>query len=78
MRRLAAGIAVVVGVAAGCGGGRDELSEEEFRERANAVCAEYERKLEALGRPESVDEVATFASRAADLTQQGGRDLRAI
>jgi hypothetical protein len=75
VRRAAVALALL---AAGCGGGDDRLSEEEFRERANAVCADYDRQVEKLGEPSSVDEVEDFAAKAADLTRRGVGELREL
>ena len=47
--------AVLVG--AGCGGG-DRLSKAEFQQRANAICAKYQKRIDALGQPQSIDEVS--------------------
>lgn len=67
MRRLAASLCVLV--AAGCGGGGDDrLSQEEFEQRANAICTELEQALDAMGQVESPDQLA-------QQLEQGEREL---
>lgn len=63
---------------AACGGGDDRLSREELQTEVNAICAEINRELEALGEPSSIDEVAEFARRATRLAREGVADLRAL
>ena len=65
-------------VAAACGGGGDRLSEGEFRERANAVCADYEQQIDALSEPTSPEEVERFAARATQLARSGVGELREL
>jgi hypothetical protein len=62
-------VAALVGVlsllAAGCGGGGEEpLSKADFQSQANAICATYEKQLNALGTPSSIDEVPDFVQQA--------------
>jgi hypothetical protein len=65
-------------VACGGGGGGDRLSREELQSRVNAICAKIDRRLQALGEPESIDEVAEFARKATRLAQDGVAELRAL
>jgi hypothetical protein len=53
---LSAGIALVV---AGCGGG-SPLSKSEFDAKANAICAEYTKKLNAVPGPRKVNDVPAY------------------
>ncbi len=62
-------VAALVGVlsllAAGCGGGGEEpLSKADFQSQANAICAKYEKQLNALGTPSSIDEVPDLVQHA--------------
>ena len=62
-------VAAVVGVlallAAGCGGGGEEpLSKAEFQTQANAICAKYQKQLNALGIPSSIDEIPDLVQQA--------------
>lgn len=65
-------------VAVACGGGDDRLSREELQSRVNAICAKVDRQLQALGEPESIDEVAEFARKATSLAREGVAELRAL
>ena len=62
-------VAALVGVlsllAAGCGGGGEEpLSKADFQSQANAICAKYEKQLNALGTPSSIDEIPDLVQQA--------------
>ncbi len=52
-RRPLAGLAALGAVAliAGCGGGSDSLSAEEFRTQADAICADYNSQADQLAEP---------------------------
>lgn len=83
MRRLRQGVAVattLAGLAAGCGdeGGDDRLSREEFVRQADAICAEYDRRLEELPDPANVDDLKALAAQAFPIAQEGIRRLRAL
>jgi hypothetical protein len=69
---------LAVALLAACGGGNDRLSEPEFRERANAICADFERQIDALSEPSSAEEVERFAAQASDLARRGVDELRAL
>lgn len=55
---------VLVLLAAGCGGGEEPLSKAEFQSQANAICAKYEKQLNALGTPSSIDEIPDLVQQA--------------
>lgn len=75
-RCAVAALAVLV---TGCGGGGDDrLSEQDFRRQANAICTEYDGRVEELGEPSSADEVVEFAAQAAELTRSGVAEMRAL
>ena len=77
-------VLAVLLVAAACEGGdatpveTNRLSRTEFLERADAVCAEYDRRLAKLPRPESIEDVAELAARALPIAREGVRELRAL
>jgi hypothetical protein len=75
LRRLVA-IAPLVVLVAGCGGGG--LSRAEYAARADAICAKYKRKLDALPKPASPADVATFAASALPLVRAEARELRTL
>jgi hypothetical protein len=58
-------VGVLVLLAASCGGGGEEpLSKAEFQSQANAICAKYEKQLNALGTPSSIDEIPDLVQQA--------------
>jgi hypothetical protein len=62
---VAALVGVLALLAAGCGGGGEEpLSKAEFQSQANAICAKYEKQLNALGAPSSIDEIPDLVQQA--------------
>lgn len=65
---------------AGCGGGGggDRLSRAEFVSRADAICTEYEAKLNALGRPTNVQELKTFADKSIPIAREGRDELAGL
>jgi hypothetical protein len=76
---LLALIALAALAAAGCGGdggdGGDRLSAAEFREEADAICAEYDQKIQDLGEPESLDDLNSFIERAIPIIEEGFNKL---
>jgi multidrug resistance efflux pump len=76
---------IAVGAAAaaatGCsvgGDGDGRLSREEYLSQADAVCAEYDKRLNDLGRAESVEQLAENADRALPIAQEGVGKLREL
>jgi hypothetical protein len=70
-----------VAVLAGCSGGDGgdgRLSKEEYVERADAICTEYERRLNELPKPASIRELGEVAARALSLARRGVRELKAL
>jgi hypothetical protein len=71
-RRPLAGLAVVGAAAliAGCGGGSDSPSADEFRERADAICADANRELDPLEpASNSSEDVVTFLTSGLQIQQ---------
>jgi hypothetical protein len=64
--------------ACGGGGGDDRLSQDEFRQQANAICAKYDAKIKALGSPSSPADIPDFVRRGIPLLRQGIAELRAL
>jgi hypothetical protein len=84
-RRLAALLAVlaVTGLAvAGCGDDDDDggggQSKEDYIAELEAVCQKYDKKLEDLGDPESLKDLADLSVQAGDLFDQAVEEARAI
>jgi hypothetical protein len=69
---------IALALAAGCGGGGgsgDRLSAAEFREAADAICAEYDQKIQDLGEPESLEDLNAFIERAIPIIEEGFNKL---
>ena len=75
-------IAALVGVLvllAGCGGGDDtRLSREEFESQANAICAKYQKQLNALGTPSSVEEIPDLVEQALAILNKEVAEIAAL
>jgi hypothetical protein len=78
--RVALGTIALAALLAGCGGdgSDDRLSEEEFRSQANAICADFNEKLNAVPAPESPEDIPEFVDRGIPLVEQGLAELRAL
>jgi hypothetical protein len=62
---LAALVGVLVLLATACGGGSDtRLSKAEFQSQANAICAKYQKQLNAIDEPTSLDEIPDLVDQA--------------
>ena len=70
MRALATAIvAVGVAVLAACGGDEGGLSAGELRRQADAICADAEKKVDAVPEPRSVDDVETYFDRVIPIVR---------
>jgi hypothetical protein len=78
--RGAAALAVLCGIAAlaACGGGDDRLSQEELVFQADAICGEYEGKLDALDEPQSLEDVEALANEAMPIIEKGVDELEQL
>jgi hypothetical protein len=77
MRVLLPAVALAAAVA-GCAGGGERLSREEFVVEATAICSRAEERVGALAPPETVEEVETYAREARAITEEGVSDLREL
>jgi hypothetical protein len=69
----------LAGLAAGCGGGGgDRLSQEEFQQQADAICEKYDKKIQALGSPQSPADIPAYVQKGIPLLRQGIAELRAL
>jgi hypothetical protein len=74
-----AGLVVVAVTACGGGGANNErLTKDELVQRANGVCAEYERKVKALGNPQTLTDLVTYARSAHQALADGLEQLREL
>ncbi len=64
-------IAVVLVALAGCGGGGGKtLSHDEFVKQANAICADYNSRIKALGTPSGISDLVAFAQKAIPIAKE--------
>jgi hypothetical protein len=78
VKRVAVLVTAVL-VVAGCGGrGGGRLSKEDYAKQADAICAKYNRKIQALGAPKSLADLPGFAAKALKLTRQGNDELKGL
>jgi hypothetical protein len=68
---------VLVLVAVGCGGD-DSLSRQEWVERANTICLDTLKKVEALGRPATSDDYLRVTPEANELGREAIVRLRGL
>ena len=76
-------IAAFVGAAlllAACGGGNGggELTAEEFREQADAICAKYDEQLNELGEPQSLEDLQGIVDETVTILEGGVAELREL
>ena len=71
-------VGVIALVGAGCGGGDDQLTQAELRERGNAICAKYERRIDELAVPSSVQEIPAYVAKAAPIVEDEIDELEAL
>jgi hypothetical protein len=63
--------------ATGCGAGDDgRLSEEEFLDRGNRICADLETDLDAVEEPQSLDELSTQLTESQRIFEDALGELR--
>ena len=72
---LAAAAAALV--AAGCGG-EERLSQEDFQEQGNAICAKYDKQIEEIGTPTSVEEVPAYVDKALPIVERQIGDMKEL
>jgi hypothetical protein len=75
--RTAAVLLVAVVVWAGCGGDGGP-SHAEWARDAEAICAEYQRRFDALATADTLPELARVLDRAVVLLEEGTDKLRAL
>jgi hypothetical protein len=68
-------------LAAGCGGdggGGGELSAEEFRQQADAICEDFEAQLDDVEPPTSPDDIQRFVNEAVPIIEDGTNELNSL
>lgn len=78
--RIIAWIIVGLVLLSACGGdgSGDRLSAEEFREQANAICAEYDGKIDAIETPDSPEDIPGYVEEVVPVVEDGLAELRAL
>ena len=72
---MAAFAAVLAAV--GCGG-EDQLSQAEFREQGNVICAKYEGQIDELTIPSAIDQIPVYVAKAAPIVEKEIDELKAL
>jgi hypothetical protein len=72
---LAAGAAAFV--AAGCGG-EGRLSQGEFQAEGNAICMKYDKQIEDIATPTSVEEVPAYVNKALPIIERQIEDMKEL
>jgi hypothetical protein len=73
--RIAAAVAVLALAACGGGDDGDQLTADEFRQQADAICGEFEGRLDELGTPESLDDLQGYVDDAVPILEEGTNRL---
>jgi hypothetical protein len=73
-------VGVLVLLTAGCGGGVSDarLTREEFESQANAICAKYQKQLDALGTPASIEEIPDLVDQALAILNKEIDEIAAL
>jgi hypothetical protein len=73
-------VGVLVLLTTGCGGGGSDarLTREEFESQANAICAKYEKQLDALGTPASIEEIPDLVDQALAILNKEIDEIAAL
>ena len=64
--------------AAGCGGGSDPLTREELIEEADATCAEFDRRIEDVQEPESLENIEGYLQEIRPIVEEGTDELDSL
>ncbi|MFL5945823.1 MAG: hypothetical protein ACJ74C_10365 [Gaiellaceae bacterium] len=67
-------------VLAGCGGGGGDepLTADEYASKADAICAKYKKRTDALDRPATLSELANVADDVVPILEQARDELREL
>lgn len=78
---LSASVLATVALA-GCGGGGDKsggtLTKAEFVAQANALCKDYDARIDALGEPAGIEDLVALAEQAKPIAEEAVAKLRAL
>jgi hypothetical protein len=71
-------VAILVVIAAGCGGDSDRLTRAEYVEAADAICRDAQQKNSDLGEPRSLEEMVAFLEKSQALSEEELVKLEAL
>ena len=76
----AAAAIAAAALAAACGGsgGSDRLTKEEYIQEADAICADANQQINALGEPQDLEQLAAMSEQAVTIAEQQLAKLRAL
>lgn len=77
-RGLFALVAGTAALAAAACGGDERLSKEEFQKQGNAICSKYDKQIEAIGTPTSVEEVPAYVNKALPIVEREVGDMKEL
>ena len=77
MRHRLVPLAAIVALAASCGG-EDRLSQGELVAKGDAICEKYDKKLEALPEPQSVDDLVEYTDKGKGIVEDGVAELKEL
>jgi hypothetical protein len=75
--RAAIAAATFLFLLSGCGGS-DRLSRDDYAKKADAVCAKYNRRIQALRQPRTVSGISAFTAEAIPIARRGDDELRTL
>jgi hypothetical protein len=76
--RRAAFIGVAVAVLAGCGGGGQALTKEQYAARADAICDKHNKETQAFGNPANLADLAKVADQTLTVLDKAISELEAL
>lgn len=62
-------------VTAACGGDGDSLSREKLIEEADAICTEYDSRIDEVGEPERADDIERYVDEVKPIVEEGTNEL---
>jgi hypothetical protein len=68
-------VSVILVVAAACGGDDDRLSRDEVIEQGDAICADYEARIDAVGEPTNANDIERYVDEVKPIVEEGTNEL---
>ncbi len=72
------GVFVLLATACGGGDSSGRLSKEEFQGQANAICAKYQKQINAIGNPTSLEEIPDLVDQILELLNKEIDEVSAL